>query len=156
MGYCLRVKLFDARSQQPLFSKRQTARILDESGVPCCVEGMTEKPVNSTPKRRSRAEVSRLVEEYLKSGLSLKAFCRQHNLDRSTLARRLRQRQSSTAHNPSSPGWVRVELVSEPDPVSVGVPSGVTLVAAGGRRIELARNFDATILHQLLGLPESH
>ena len=96
---------------------------------------MTENPVNSTPKRRSRAEVSRLVEEYLKSGLSLKAFCQQHHLDRKTLTRRLRQRQNSTAHNPPSRGWVRVELASEPDPVSVGAPSGVALVVAGGLRL---------------------
>jgi len=93
---------------------------------------VTENFVNSTPKRRSRAEVSRLVEEYLKSGLSLKAFCQQHHLDRSTLVRRLRQSQNSTAQNPPFPGWVRVELASEPDPVSVGAPSGVTLVVAGG------------------------
>jgi len=116
---------------------------------------VTEKPVHSTPKRRSRAEVSRLVEEYLKSGLSLKAFCRQHNLDRKTLTRRLRQRQNSTAQNPPSARWVRVELASEPEAVSVGAPSGVTLVVAGGRRIELARNFDAATLHQLLYVLES-
>ena len=117
---------------------------------------MSQEPVNSTPKRRSRAEVSRLVEEYLSSGLSLKAFCRQHNLDRSTMARRLRQRENSTAHNPPSPGWVRVEPASEPEAVSVGAPSGVTLVVAGGRRVELARNFDAATLRQLVRVLESH
>ena len=116
---------------------------------------MTEKLVDSTPKRRSRAEVSRLVEEYLNSGLSLKAFCQQHHLDRSTLARRLRQRQNAAGQSPQPPGWIRVELASEPDPVSVGVPSGVALVVAGGRRIELARHFDAGTLHQLLRLLES-
>jgi len=31
----------------------------------------------------------------------------------------------------------------------------VALVVAGGRRIELARNFDAATLRQLLGLLES-
>ena len=48
---------------------------------------MSEKPVNSTPKRRSRGEASRLLEEYLKSGLSLKAFCQHHHLDCNTLVR---------------------------------------------------------------------
>ncbi len=117
---------------------------------------MTEKSVNSTPKRRSRAEVSRLVEEYLSSGLSLKAFCQQHHLDRSTLARRLRQRPNPSAQNPPPPNWVRVELAPEPEAVSVGAPSGVTLVVAGGRRIGLARNFDAATLRQLLRVLESH
>jgi len=95
------------------------------------------------------------VEEYLRSGLSLKAFCQQHHLDRSTLVRRLRQRQDLASPNSQAPSWVRVELASEPDAVSVGAPSGVTLVVGGGRRIELARNFDAATLRQLLGLLES-
>jgi len=37
---------------------RQTNRILGESGGWCCSESVTEKPVNSTPKRRSRARES--------------------------------------------------------------------------------------------------
>jgi len=89
---------------------------------------VSRKPVNSARKHRSRAEVSRLVEEYLRSGLSLKAFCQQHDLDRSTLSRRLGQRQNPTGHNPRPPGWVRVGL---------------------------ARNFDAATLRQLLRLLES-
>jgi len=117
---------------------------------------VSQEPVNSTPKRRSRAEVSRLVEQYLKTGLSLKAFCQQHHLDRSTLVRRLKQWQNLSAQPTQLPRWVRVELAPEPDPVSVGAPCGVTLVVAGGRRIELARNFDAATLRQLLGLLESH
>ena len=95
------------------------------------------------------------MEEYLNSGLSLKAFCQQHHLDRKTLTRRLRQRQNAAGQSAQSPGWLRVELPPEPDPVSVGAPSGVTLVVAGGRQIELARNFDAATLRQLLHVLES-
>jgi len=84
---------------------------------------MSREAVNSTPKRRSRAEVSRLVEQYLRSGLSLKAFRQQYQLDRKTLTRRLRQRLNSTAHNPPSPGWVRAELAPESDPLPVAVPT---------------------------------
>jgi len=89
---------------------------------------VSRKPVNPTRKRRSRAEVSRLVEEYLRSGLSLKAFCQQHDLDRSTLAQRLQQRQNPTAQEAPTSGWVRIGL---------------------------ARNFDAATLRQLLRLLES-
>jgi hypothetical protein len=116
---------------------------------------VSQKPGNSTRKRRSRAEVCRLVEEYLRSGLSLKAFCQQHDLDRSTLARRWQQRQNPTAQDAQTSGWVRVELAPQPDPLPVAAPSGVALVVAGGRRIELARNFDAATLRQLLRLLES-
>jgi hypothetical protein len=115
---------------------------------------VSREAVNATRKRRSRAEVSCLVEQYLSSGLSLEAFCQQH-LDRSTPVRRLRQRQNLTSQPPQPAGWVGVELSSGPDPVSVGAPSGVTLVVAGGRRIERARHFDAVTLHQQLHLLES-
>jgi len=90
----------------------------------------------------------------LSSGLSIKALYRQHNLDRSTLPRRLRQRQNPTAQNPQTSGWARVELASEPDRLPVAT-SGVTQVVASRRPIELARTIDAATLRQLLGLLES-
>jgi len=96
------------------------------------------------------------VSEYSGSGLSLKALCQQHHPDRETLTRRLQQLESPSASNAQTPGWVRVELTPEPDPVSVAAPSGMVLVVAGGRRIELARHFDAATLRQhlrLLGSP---
>lgn len=98
------------------------------------------------------AEVSRLIAGYLSSGLSLKAFCQQQDLDRSESPG---QRQNVAGQNTQPPCRGRVELTPEPDPVSVAAPSGMVLVVAGGRRIELARHFDAATLHQLLHVLES-
>jgi hypothetical protein len=72
----------------------------------------------------------------------LKAFCQQHNPDRSTPTRPglPGQRQHSTAQNPMLPSWVRADLAPEPDPGSLGAPSGVALVGASGRGIELVRS----------------
>jgi len=91
---------------------------------------MSRETVNGTHKRRSRAEASRLVQEYLRSGLNLKAFCRQHNLDHSTLTHPdvSGQRINPPNSNAQTLCWVRIEL---------------------------ARNFDAGTLRQLLHVLES-
>ena len=96
------------------------------------------------------------MEEYSGSGLSLKALCQQHHPDRETLTRRLQQLESPSASNAQTPGWVRVELTPERDPVSVAAAGGVALVVTIGRRTEPARHFDAATLRQhlrLLGSP---
>ena len=95
---------------------------------------MSGEAVHATGKRRSRAEVSRLVGEYLRSGLSLKAFCRQHHLGRSTLSRRLQQRQNLAAQPLQPSGSVPVGLAQDPVSVSLGAPSALAVVVAGGRR----------------------
>ena len=77
-----------------------------------------------TRKRGSRAQASRLNDELSSSRRNLKAFRQQHNLNHSTLTRRLQQRQNVTSQHPQPPGWVRVELLWQPDPVSVGAPGG--------------------------------
>ena len=77
-------------------------------------------------------------------------FCQKHGLALSTLARYQRRRQArGEAAGPSR--WVAVELAGSPQPA----PSGLAVVLAGGRRIEVSRGFDANILRQLLRLLEA-
>jgi len=70
--------------------------------------------------------VSRPVDECLKSGLSVEAFCRQQNLDRRSRARRdsSGQWQNAAGLSPQPPGGGRVELAPEPDPSFDAPPSG--------------------------------
>jgi hypothetical protein len=88
---------------------------------------MSGETVHARGKCRSRAEVSRLVEEYSSS----KAFCRQHHLGRSTLTRRLQQQNLGAQPRPP-PGWVRVELASAR--AGAGQSGGCRAAAGDDRR----------------------
>jgi len=113
-----------------------------------------EAPVVEGRRRRSRAEAEQLVREYEASGLNQEAFCRQQGLSLATLAR-YRKRQRQAAGEAAGAGrWLAVE-VSRPGPVaSNGAASGLAVVLACGRRIEIGRGFDAPTLVQLLELLE--
>jgi len=102
-------------------------------------------------RRRSQAEMQRVVTEYEASGLSCVAFCQQKGLSLATLARyRKRQAQGGAA-----PGgrWVAVE-VSNHDLPETGTGSGLRVALAGGRLIEVGRGFDTHTLMQLVGVLE--
>lgn len=102
-------------------------------------------------RRRSRAEVERLVAEYETSGLGRVEFCRRSGLSLSTLARYRKQRQQ-TETAPEG-GWVAVELGPE---LAIGGSSGLTVALGSGRRIEVGRGFDTRTLSQLLNVLERH
>ena len=109
---------------------------------------MSEGPVGRPRRRRSRAEAEQLVVEYEASGMNRVEFCQRHGLALSTLARYQRRRQErGDATGPSR--WLAVEL-SPPHPAA----SGLAVVLAGGRRIEVGRGFDAHTLQQLVSLLE--
>lgn len=105
-------------------------------------------------RRRSRAEAAQLVAEYEASGLGREEFCCQHGLSLATLAR-YRKRQQQAEGEGAAPGrWLAVE-VSRAGPVAGnGAGSGLAVVLACGRRIEIGRGFDAPTLVQLLALLE--
>jgi hypothetical protein len=63
-----------------------------------------------------------------------------------TLAR-YRKREKSHAEASGANRWLRVELA---DAGQAAGGSGVALVVSAGRRIEVARGFDAPTLEQLL------
>jgi hypothetical protein len=103
-------------------------------------------------RRRSRAEVERLMAGYEASGLSRVEFCRKHGLSLSTLVRyRRRRAQADTA-----PGnrWLAVEVPSGGAALAPGVSTPLVLALPGGRRIEVGQGFDAQTLVQLLRVLE--
>lgn len=108
---------------------------------------MSEEQVIAAPRRRSQAEADQLAAMFEASGLSRREFCRNHGLNVSTLdayRKRLRQTQPEGAAR-----LVAVE-VSTAQPAA----SGLAVMLAHGRRIEVSREFDAATLTQLLSLLE--
>jgi len=111
---------------------------------------MSEGSVGRPRRRRSRAEAEELVVEYGTSGMSREDFCRKHGLALSTLARYQRRREQGQDENAGPSRWLAVEL-SGAHPAGA---SGLAVVLASGRRIEVGRGFDARTLEQLVRLLE--
>ena len=108
---------------------------------------MSEEQAIAAPRRRSQTEADRLAAEFEASGLNRREFCRNRGLNVSTLdayRKRLRQTQPE--------GVARLVAV-EVSAAQSGT-SGLAVVLAHGRRIEVGRGFDAATLEQLLSLFE--
>lgn len=90
-----------------------------------------------------------MVVEFETSGMSRVAFCQEHRLALSTLARYQRRRQQERNEDGGSNRWVAVELSP-----AHSAASGLTVVLASGRRIEVGRGFDVKTLEQLVRLLE--
>lgn len=103
-------------------------------------------------RRRSAAEVARVVAEYEASGLSRVAFCERKGLSLATLAR-YRKRQ---AHGEAVAGnrWVAVEVSGGSAGQVGGAGSSLAVVLAGGRRIEAGPGFDTHTLARLVNVLE--
>ena len=115
---------------------------------------MSEEQVVARRRRRSRPEAEQLVAEYEASGLSREEFCREHELALSTLVR-YRKRRRQEQGDAADPGrWVAVELAGSHQAGASKVASGLAVVLASGRRIEVGRGFDARTLEQLVSLLE--
>jgi hypothetical protein len=111
---------------------------------------MSEGEVGRLRRRRSRAEAEQLAVEYEAGGMSREEFCREHGLALSTLARYRRRREQGQDEGAGPSRWLAVEL-SGAHPAGA---SGLAVVLAGGRRIEVGRGFDAQTLQQLVSLLE--
>ena len=114
---------------------------------------MNEAPVRRPRRRRSRAEAEQLGAEYAAGGMSREEFCHKHELALSTLARyqqHQRRREQGQDENAGTGRWLAVEL-SGAHPADA---SGLAVVLAGGRRIEVGCGFDARTLEQLVSLLE--
>lgn len=109
-----------------------------------------------------------MAREFAASGLSRRNFCERRGLKVSTLdayRKRLRQRERDGA-GAGAGRWVAVDIVgamphaaasaipAKPLACEVAGPSGVAVVLAGGRRIEVERGFDPTTLGALLRVLE--
>jgi len=113
--------------------------------------------------RRSAAVIEQLVAEYAASGMGQVEFCRRRALALSTLKRHLRrhdraQKTGGTAATAdvSSNALVAVELCdSQADvPLSGGRLSGLSILLARGRRIEIDCGFDQETLLRLVTVLE--
>jgi hypothetical protein len=111
---------------------------------------MSEEP-GVRRRRRSRAEVLQLVAEFESGGLSRAEFCRQRKLSVNTLDR-YRRRQRQFEQEGDEGRWIAVRVGRPSQAAAPG--SGLALALAGGMRIEIAREFDAPALKQLLAVLE--
>jgi hypothetical protein len=104
-------------------------------------------------KRRPRSEIRQLVAEFASSGMDASEFCRSRGLPRTTLYRHLKW-QSSHPHPVSADTQlVRVELAGGNQSVAKN-GSGVVVVLASGRKVEVAPGFDAFTLERLVRVLE--
>ena len=118
---------------------------------------MTESEEVSGRKRRSSAEIQRLVTEFQSSGLRQNEFCRNHGLALSSLQRQLKKRSRDQGEVKEGSGLVAVELAGKEragKDRSSRSSSALEIVLCGGRRIEVRPGFDSKTLEQLLGVLE--
>ena len=106
-------------------------------------------------QRRNRAEADAVVAEYEASGLSREEFCWQQGMAMSTLARYQRRRRQDPGGGSGRSRWVTVEVAGAQPADRKEAGSGLAVVAAGGRRIEIERGFDGDTLRELLRVLES-
>ena len=114
---------------------------------------MNPKQIESSRRRRSRAEVERLVQEYEASGLGRQEFCDKHGLSLFTLNRH-RQRKQQGREGAKAGRLIPVEI-SQPQQLDANQLRGELLVCLStGRRIEVRSGFDPKVLHQLVRVLE--
>jgi hypothetical protein len=101
-------------------------------------------------RRRSSAEVTQLVAEYEQSGMAQTEFCQLHDLALSTLARCLRRRRTATSAN----RLVGVDVIEKNSAYGRGHGSGLEVMLAHGRRIEVGADFDSGALQRLIKVLE--
>jgi hypothetical protein len=123
---------------------------------------MTKEKKLVAPKRRTRAEVRRLVAEFVSSGMRRSEFCRSRGLSFGTLNRHLKEqpKQRSKRKSRAASSTVRfgrlvpVELAARKSPTRHEPSYGLAVVLSGGRRIEVHPDFDANTFERLVSALE--
>jgi len=105
-------------------------------------------------RRRSRAEIEQLVAEYEASGLGRTAFSQQKGLSLSTLSRYRRRQEQTIGEATEGKRWLAVEVCGSAAVAGGERASGLAVVLACGRRVEVGRGFDADTLRRLLTVVE--
>jgi hypothetical protein len=108
------------------------------------------------PKRRARAEVQKLVAEFVRSGMRRSEFCQSRGLSFSTLDRHLKKLRWKRRRKPvSSTGrLVPVALAARESPTQHEPSCGLAVVLPSGRRIEVHPKFDTDTFERLVSLLE--
>jgi hypothetical protein len=108
---------------------------------------MTERQSRTGIRRyRSRAEAAQLAAEFRASGLTRREFSAQHCVALNTLNRYISRYSGERADKPR---LLPVEVTK-----SVCRESGVGVLLAGGRRLELAKGFHAATLAEAVSVLE--
>jgi hypothetical protein len=117
---------------------------------------MTAENKLSAPKRRTRAEVQKLVADFRSSGMRRSEFCQSRGLSFSTLDRHLKKRRwKRRRRSVSSAGrLVPVELAARKSPTRQEPSCGLAVVLPRGRRIEVHPEFDTSTFERLVSLLE--
>ena len=117
---------------------------------------MTVENKLSAPKRRTRAEVQKLVAEFVSSGMRRSEFCRSRGLSFGTLNRHLKKRRRKRKSRAASAAGrlVPVELAARKSPTQHEPSCGLAVVLPGGRRIEVHPDFDTSTFERLVGILE--
>lgn len=96
-------------------------------------------------RRRSREEANRLAAEYEESGLGQGEFCEKRGLRLKTLERYLSRYRREQRGKNQTPQWMAVEVAAKRADVAE-----LSIVLAGGRRIEVPRGFDVETLRRVV------
>ena len=115
---------------------------------------MSDEQVSTVPRRRGQAEAEQLVTEYEASGLTRREFCRVRGLSVSALDAYRKRRRLVQRETAGGAQWVAVEVSNAKQPEMHAPTSGLALVLARGRRIEVGHGFDSGTLQQLVRLLE--
>ena len=109
-----------------------------------------------TRRRRTRAEVRRLVAEFVSSGMGRSEFCQSRGLSFSTLDRHLKKRRWKRKRRSAATDGqlVPVELAIRKPPAEHQASCGLAVVLSGGLRIEVQRDFDGHTLERLVSVLE--
>src|SRR5215471_18599534 len=102
-------------------------------------------------RRRTRAEIQQIVNEFKSGELTQVEFCRGHDLVLSTLGRYLRQERDSSEARPR--GLVAVEVAAKKLSAQPA-GCGLSVMVGGGRRIAVESDFDAATLQRLVQVLE--
>ena len=117
---------------------------------------MTVENRLSAPKRRTRAEVQRLMAEFVSSGMRRSEFCRSRGLSFSTLDRHLKKRRWKGKRRsvPADGQLVPVELATKKSAAEHETSCGLVVMLSGGRRIEVQSDFDLHTFERLVSALE--
>jgi|SRR5258706_9759046 len=117
---------------------------------------MTAENNLSAPKRRTHADVQKLVAEFGSSGMRRSESCRSRGLSFSTLDRHLKKRRWKRRRRPVSAAHrlVPVELATQKSPTQHERSCGLAVVLPGGRRIEGHPDFDTSTFERLVSVLE--
>jgi transposase-like protein len=110
----------------------------------------------STGKHRNAGKERfwrRILGQWRRSGLSVRAFCRRHDLSEPSF---YFWRRAIDERDRDAVAFVPVEVLSEPSPAPPAEPAtrGLELLLANGRLLRIGTTFDGPTLRRLLALLE--